>query len=298
MRLILFFCFTLAIVSMTQAKLGGTEQKRVEENEQPQRRLLELKSYGATPPSSRFPLGECEGDCDSNDECGLGLQCFQRGKFDRVPPGCSGNDNSRTDYCIRDNISEESTPAPVSPYISEPTPGPVNPPFSQPTPAAAPFSQPTPAADTALSNFRLKLYWQQGYFWQEETFEREFCMKCRNGGCYLGNKIYISKCGGNSQRFDFVTVDDDEVLIKLHGDNLCFERVNKDILMSRCDVSNSRQQWYANEGGFAGDRFEFSQYGLNGWCITQRHHPKEDEEVELEPCGQARNGETSYWNRY
>ena len=63
-----------------------------------------IKSYGAHP--RVFPLGECEGDCDSDNDCDTGLKCFHRNKFDPVP-GCSGNDSSRTDYCIR-------TPKPVT----------------------------------------------------------------------------------------------------------------------------------------------------------------------------------------
>ena len=200
-------------------------------------------------------------------------RCFQRNNFQPVP-GCSGTDPSRTDYCIRTNSGTAPQPAPVS----SPT-GP----------------SPTPAS---LSNFRLKLYWQKGYYWQEETIERKWCMKCRNAGCSYGNKIYISECGGSSQRFDFIPVGNDEVLIQLHGQNLCFERVNKDIYMYPCDSNNSRQQWYAKRGEFDEYRFEISQNGFNNYCITQRHHPKDDEEVELEPCTQARDGQTSYWNRY
>jgi hypothetical protein len=33
-------------------------------------------------------------------------------------------------------------------------------------------------------------------------------------------------------------------------------------------------------------------------CITQRHHPKAGEEVELESCSLARTSDTSKWNRY
>ena len=228
-----------------------------------------LKSYGSNPPAHLFPLGECEGDCDSDNDCDTGLKCFQRNSFDPVP-GCSGNDSSRTDYCIRSGSNNGPAPAPSN----------------------------LPPTSVAVSNFRLKLYWQEGYYWQEETFERKWCMKCRNAGCNHGNKIYISECGANSQRFDFVPVDNDEILIRLHGKNLCFERVNKDIYMHPCDAGNTRQQWYAKNGDFGGNRFEISQYGFSDYCITQRHHPKDDEEVELEACSQARDGQTSYWNRY
>jgi hypothetical protein len=52
-------------------------------------------------PSSAYPLGECQGDCDVDEECVGGLVCFQRDGGDPVP-GCLGgeDDNSRTDYCV------------------------------------------------------------------------------------------------------------------------------------------------------------------------------------------------------
>ena len=127
-------------------------------------------------------------------------------------------------------------------------------------------------------------------------------MQCRNAGCNEGNKLYIFECGINSQRFDLVTVNDDEVLIQLNGTttlngtDLCLERLNRDIFLEECEQSNSLQRWLFSD--FVGDRFEISQNGVDDWCITQRHHPKEDEEVELEPCEQARDGITSYWNRF
>eukprot|EP01047_Picozoa_sp_COSAG01_P089270 COSAG01_NODE_21418_length_903_cov_1.079602_1_plen_281_part_10 len=55
---------------------------------------------GATPHAARLPLGLCEGDCDSDSDCALGLSCFQRnGALDSVP-GCTGTyyDNN-VDHC-------------------------------------------------------------------------------------------------------------------------------------------------------------------------------------------------------
>mmetsp|Transcript_37630 Transcript_37630/g.91330 ORF Transcript_37630/g.91330 Transcript_37630/m.91330 type:complete len:220 (+) Transcript_37630:134-793(+) len=64
-----------------------------------------------------FPLGLCEGDCDSNFDCANDLVCFQRNENTPVP-GCLGgeNDGSRTDYCVQPNINN---PTPTLP----PTPG-------------------------------------------------------------------------------------------------------------------------------------------------------------------------------
>jgi hypothetical protein len=51
-------------------------------------------------PRSAYPLGDCVGHCDTDDQCAEGLYCFKRGPNTAVP-GCDGGeeDNSRTDYC-------------------------------------------------------------------------------------------------------------------------------------------------------------------------------------------------------
>lgn len=77
-------------------------------------------------PYSAYPLGPCQGDCDDDNDCEYGTFCFQRSRYDDVP-GCRGgsNDSSSYDYC-----------APL-PMDQQPQPG----------------------------TFRLKLYWEEGYFW-------------------------------------------------------------------------------------------------------------------------------------
>jgi hypothetical protein len=46
-----------------------------------------------------FPLQECQGDCDNDDECDGDLICFQRDGTEIVP-GCVGVPVEGTDYCI------------------------------------------------------------------------------------------------------------------------------------------------------------------------------------------------------
>jgi len=57
-----------------------------------------LTDFGNTPPSSKLPLGLCEGDCDSDNDCGAGFICSMRGKYEAVP-GCSGRGKGDYDYC-------------------------------------------------------------------------------------------------------------------------------------------------------------------------------------------------------
>ena len=42
--------------------------------------------------------GLCQGDCDTDDDCGPGMSCFQRGSFEPVPD-CSGPGSHGVDYC-------------------------------------------------------------------------------------------------------------------------------------------------------------------------------------------------------
>ncbi|KAL3928840.1 MAG: hypothetical protein SGBAC_012472, partial [Bacillariaceae sp.] len=64
--------------------------------------------------SERLPLGRCQGDCDSNEDCGHGLVCYQRTYFEFVP-GCTGGsaDGSRTDYCVPRSMIPETYMLPM-----------------------------------------------------------------------------------------------------------------------------------------------------------------------------------------
>jgi len=60
-----------------------------------------------------FPLGECQGDCDSDSECSPDLVCFQRSGTQSVP-GCKGSGQSGSDYCVKSsNIPPAPAPAPA-----------------------------------------------------------------------------------------------------------------------------------------------------------------------------------------
>jgi hypothetical protein len=58
-------------------------------------RYPELTFVGNPPPAT---LGLCEGDCDSDFDCGPDMECFQRPGTETVS-GCLGTGGSGTDYC-------------------------------------------------------------------------------------------------------------------------------------------------------------------------------------------------------
>lgn len=49
-------------------------------------------------------LTECQGDCDDDSECDVGLKCFQRVGLEDVP-GCHGSGLSGKDYCYDESLS-------------------------------------------------------------------------------------------------------------------------------------------------------------------------------------------------
>ena len=58
---------------------------------------LEFLGWG---PANRTALGECQGDCDSDDECEGDLVCFYNDAFEtNVPDGCIGTAYDHVDYC-------------------------------------------------------------------------------------------------------------------------------------------------------------------------------------------------------
>ena len=114
---------------------------------------------------SRGKLGECEGDCNRNSDCEGNLVCHQRNSYDPIPSGCRGRLSWRTDYCVKPgnnrNNGRDTAGENRNNQVSTGT------------------TATDQVATTSSGSFRLKIYWQEGYDWQEEYFER-FCKSNRN----------------------------------------------------------------------------------------------------------------------
>jgi len=236
-----------------------------------------------------YPMGMCKGDCDSDDDCAAGLYCHQRNSYGAVPY-CDGGvgESSTADFCSWDGTGE----APV--VVGSPPEG----------------------------YFKLKLYWEEGFRWQNETFEREWCMMYNYEGypgtglCWHGDydekcdesSVYVGKCIDDPRMwFTFVNVTSTkkedpvvlEYLIMTGDDQRCFERSYRSISLERCDEDNSRQRWFAPNGDFYGESFEISQLGYTNQVVTNDHHPKSGELVELHDgaASRANDSQTALWER-
>lgn len=108
--------------------------------------VLAITGDGGSPPRS-FPLGMCEGDCDTNADCAPGLVCFQRSGTEAVP-GCSGLGTSGKDYCYS-LVSSPPTRPPTRAPTRIPTRAPTRAPTISPTIAGTfPTGAPTTKAPT------------------------------------------------------------------------------------------------------------------------------------------------------
>jgi hypothetical protein len=75
----------------------------------PQGTLQSLGHHGCT---SSAQCGQCQGDCDSDDDCADGLRCFRRSSLSTLVPGCDAGgsgDVAQYDYCFVPPIPQAPT---------------------------------------------------------------------------------------------------------------------------------------------------------------------------------------------
>lgn len=209
-------------------------------------------------PVSAFPLGLCEGDCDGDSDCSGDLVCHQRDNFDPVP-SCSGQGAKNVDYCIH---PKDETARP-----------------------------PVPGA------FRLKLYWEHGYYWLKEFWEREWCMQCDGDSCGVGDKIFIHYCSDKSSWFLLKNLQNGSTQLQIAASNLCLQLLNNtDIFVEQCDSKAVSQKYVAGEGSFNGAKFELITVSQGG-CLRPPHH-NDGQLIVQDTCVKARSSNASFWMKY
>lgn len=207
-------------------------------------------------------LDKCVGECDNDNNCRGNYVCYKR-DYDGPVPGCVGSGFTGTNFCI-DPADNESG-----------------------------FNND--------GKFSIKMYWENGYNWQQESFERKWCIKCGGQVCDPNDELFITECGRQDVKFIFVNYrNDDSTQIKLSGTNFCLQ-VQKDnirpFVIDNCDTNNAGQYFYSGIGNFIGNRFEIMSTYIPG-CISINHHPKSGEVMKVQDCDLLRYDTTSFYNRY
>jgi hypothetical protein len=245
-------------------------------------------------PWSVYPLQRCQGDCDNNKDCAGDLICFQRGPGMAVP-GCKGIDMNPYDYCI-------DTPS---------TTGTANATSSSNTASVAASNATSSNSKASLNatgtskGVGLKIYWQKGYYWQEETFERKWCMRCdsSNQSCAPGRKVFLTNCDTDMiTKWELKYVTSKAFQIKIAAADLCLtvpiDTQNK-LTVETCDATNNHQLYFAQNGQAKwGNRFEINPVWAPNGCVGNTHHPKYGEALYLWDCQISRWSTTSLWNFY
>jgi len=237
-------------------------------------------------PPSVGTLGMCQGDCNSPTDCIEGFYCYQRIHSEAVP-GCPGSelDNSRTDYCT--NVTTITTTT---------------------------SDDSTPVTDDDERVFRLKLYWNSSYRWQESNIEIEWCIACPgrrldsssmlSNHCQAGDELLLEYCSESASIIFFTFIPDEAsqtIQIQLVDSDLCIERHGMAIFVGPCRTKNENQeiqQWNepTQSSSSSSDPFELVPITDTHLCMTIHHHPKHGEEIEMIPCTTSRRGTSSLWN--
>jgi hypothetical protein len=140
------------------------------------------------------------------------------------------------------------------------------------------------------------LFYRTGYFWQEEDFERRWCLECDGSSCGIDATLHIQECDENEskQRFVYEAVPGTGGgrLKPYDNQDLCWQRTgpNEHTLQ---DCGTSCRQII--KGIQYIGRFEMHPNGRPDDCLEQHHHPKADEVVRASDCESSRRDTTSYW---
>ena len=99
--------------------------------------------------------------------------------------------------------------------------------------------------------FNFKLYWQQGYCWQQEWIERKWCLQCPGKNCREGDFLWINFCDQYDlrQRFEWVDLGLDPAsyqnqgLLKVASRNLCVAQTTANVFrLKPCDIYDIDQK--------------------------------------------------------
>ncbi|GKZ00780.1 hypothetical protein MPSEU_001029800 [Mayamaea pseudoterrestris] len=296
-------------------------------------------------PVEAFPLGKCQGDCDSDADCADGLYCYPHNAGELIP-GCTGNVDSDVDYCVdlaevfgegttapttgRSADDDDTTAAATDDGDDAPTDdgtddaptddGTDDAPTDDGTDDGTDDTPTDDGTDDDSSNnddttpvgsgdtFKLKIYWQKGYEWQNEVIERKWCLRCSSSdvACDAGRRVYITNCDNDEfmteWEVSYLDGDSGAFLMKDSNSDNCLtipDDTQEPLIVDTCDNGNIQQQFFAQNGDAAwGDKFELQSAWIPIGCLGVTHHPRDRETIYIWECQQTRTWTTGLWNFY
>jgi hypothetical protein len=75
------------------------------------------------------------------------------------------------------------------------------------------------------SSFQVKMNWEEGFCWQEEWIERQWCLSCQ-GKCGIGDPIWVQFCDVNdaTQQFSYVPVAGSRLQVKIFAYSISHQK--------------------------------------------------------------------------
>ena len=169
-------------------------------------------------------------------------------------------------------------------------------------------SDPAAAASASESSnevgFRLKLYWEEGYYWQERTKETWWCMGCVDGKCEKGSKLELTNCKKKTDMdttFAAINHGNNGHQLRVTNTDLCLQKMGdlRTILLRPCRENTSPLWPLQLFTDFKkNDKFDLRPVGYKGRCLSNHHHPKAGESIYAESCTKAHKTTTGYWVAY
>lgn len=155
-------------------------------------------------------------------------------------------------------------------------------------------------------SFRLKLYWEEGYFWQEKTEERWWCMSCGESGvCEVDSKMQLRNCKVKDDNLDalfsITSYGDAGDQFRVTDSDLCLQKMGdtRAIKLKPCMNANRKNLSLQLFKGFNPDeKFDLRPSGYMDRCLSNHHHPKAREIIYAETCEKAHRPDTAYWVAY
>jgi len=152
---------------------------------------------------------------------------------------------------------------------------------------------PTIARALQADYFQLKLYWEKGFYWQEEKIEKRWCIECK-GSCKSGSSLYIRECDDDDYKQRWILKKDK--LSPHTAQDLCmYFKDRSNIQLRTCKDSRDEYQKFDVIKQNVGQKTDSYEFQVRKRCLTQRHHPKSHELLRLEPCHKPRKSDTSIW---
>jgi hypothetical protein len=271
---------------------------------------------GAAVVAAFFALNELvsEGNTASSLRGGSGSDTFPT-----TEPALQGNSSKAEQEIrvinlpdIKTQVSEASNDGISISYVPSAAPSTPIPTYMPTAAGEIPTDMPTQFDNNVISSslaklrssnevgFRLKLYWETGYYWQESTTEKFWCMSCPGGECERNDQIELRDCKTkNNENAQFVATSVEKGhQFRVTNTNLCLQKSTRGVAvkLKPCNTKNKLQHFI----GFKtdGKRFDLRPSTSNKRCLSQHHHPKSGEIIYAETCFKAHRVDTGYWVAY